>query len=639
MARRKKSPERWAELPETWEEALSDEALREVAGKAVFERGERYFDAGKVSMMRDDGGSATFEVDGSQTYSTELYFEDEVLCVDCTCPHAVEGAFCKHMVAAGLYWRNELEGNQAPEKQATLKKPSASSASQKRQATVASKRASLRAFLLSQSVAALSEKLWEWAQADRDLMAEIKAWHAQSTATDEPDGWKTAISAIVGKTNSFYDYYESSAYAHRAAKVLPLLEKIVDGSPEQGRAACVYALRKIYKVGEQADDSNGLIGDLMQEVQDILLTALEAVPPPGDWIDEWFALMEADPWGLWSEAAVLVAAGPAVQHRYHERAAKDWHAYLKSLDKPVAQTEEESGKGGKAGKAGNPGKAGKATVYAGSLQDVDRWDSVRDTLRRRYLASLKMQGDHAGVLDALSSHPRGAQEHSELVAYCELIGKTREALAYAQAALKLFPTNWRTEDDLLRCYERDGWDEEALAIHRHRLEYRPSVEYFDTVLKAAKAAGRDVQAYRESIYQWAAEREVQTEKPQPPWYHPLSSEQGRQVTTRVQWLLHEKRLDEALTLVQPPHTCDSDLLYEISKKIQKTKPSDALTLMHRVFAFKMPRASTPYTEVLRLVKEIAPLMPQPERGQWLARVRAEYKIKRNFIKGLDALKF
>lgn len=630
MSRRKGKSAAWAELPETWQEALSDGALREAAGDAVFERGERYFDAGKVSMMRDGGGNATFEVDGTQTYTTELSFADESLSMDCTCPHALEGAFCKHMVAAALYWRNELEGNQPPDEPASVRKVSISSTAQKRQETVASKRAALKAFVLGQSAAVLAEKLWEWAETDRDLMAEIKSWHAQATATDEPDGWKTAISAIVGKTNSFYDYFESGAYAHRAAKVLPLLEKIVDGSPVQGRAACAYALRKIYKVGEQADDSNGLIGDLMQEVQDILLTALEAAPPPGDWIDEWFALMEADPWGLWSEAAVLAVAGPAVQQRYHERAAKDWQTYLKSLDKPVAQTKEEAGKAG---------KAGKATVYASSLPDVDRWDSVRNTLRRRYLESLKMQGDRAAMLDALSSHPRGAREHSELVAYCESIGKPREALAYAQAARKLFPTDLRTEDDLLRCYERDGWDEEALAIHRHRLEYRPNVEYFDAVLKAAKAAGRDVHGYRESIYQWAAEREVQTEKPKPPWYRPLPSEQGRQVTTRVQWLLHEKRLDEALTLVQTPHTCDADLLHEIAARILKVKPADALALLHRVFAFKMPRASTPYTEVLRLVKEIAPLMSQPERGQWLARLKAEYKIKRNFIKGLDALKF
>ena len=122
MWRRKGKSAAWAELPETWQEALSDGALREAAGDAVFERGERYFDAGKVSMMRDGGGNATFEVDGTQTYTTELSFADESLSMDCTCPHALEGAFCKHMVAAALYWRNELEGNQPPDEPASVRK-------------------------------------------------------------------------------------------------------------------------------------------------------------------------------------------------------------------------------------------------------------------------------------------------------------------------------------------------------------------------------------------------------------------------------------------------------------------------------------------------------------------------------------
>jgi hypothetical protein len=60
-------------------------------------------------------------------------------------------------------------------------------------------------------------------------------------------------------------------------------------------------------------------------------------------------------------------------------------------------------------------------------------------------------------------------------------------------------------------------------------------------------------------------------------------------------------------------------------------------LLWRVFAATMPGASTPYREVLHLVKETASRMLPPERGQWLAQLRAEYKAKRNFIKGLDAI--
>lgn len=626
MAGRKPSSERCAGVGEDWQEELSDDTLREMAGDDVFERGEVYFAEGKVSMPRDGGGNATFEVKGKLTYSTELYFEDVGLHVDCSCPHAQSGAFCKHMVAAGLFWRCKLEGNEPSDPENDAQQAGKSITNKKRQITIADKKAALKAFVFSQDAQALAEQLWDWADGDRNLMAALKSWQAQSVAVSEPDGWKDAIAAILEKTRSFYDWGESSAYARRAQAVFPLLEKITRASPTQGRAACAYALRKLYKVGEHADDSGGMIGDLVYGVQGVLLQALKAEPPPAEWLDEWFALMQADPWGLWSESSVLEAAGPAVQKRYSDKVAKDWHAYLKAQEKLKSP----------------PAAGAKATspraVYTASLAGADDWSYERAKLRSRYIDDLKRQGDSAAVLDAMSSNLRGANEFSGLIAFCESIGKLREALDYALKARKLFPADWRTEEDLLRCYERDGWDAEALVIRRARLEKQPSVDNFAAVLRSAEAAAQNITQYRAALYEWAAERELQAHTVKTFGYRVLPANPGRNVSTRVQWLLHEKKIGDALALVQSPHTCNDELLYEISQKIRSTQPEQGLALLHRVFAFQMPRATTPYTEVLRLVKEICLLMPQPENRQWLARVRAEYKTKRNFIKGLDAMK-
>jgi uncharacterized Zn finger protein len=104
---------RWAEVPESWQQELSDETLLDCAGKTIFARGVEYFEQGLVTLARDGGGNATFEVEGTQTYSTEVYFEDVGLHVDCTCPHAQNGDFCKHMVAAALLWRRHLGGEAA----------------------------------------------------------------------------------------------------------------------------------------------------------------------------------------------------------------------------------------------------------------------------------------------------------------------------------------------------------------------------------------------------------------------------------------------------------------------------------------------------------------------------------------------
>ena len=476
----------------------------------------------------------------------------------------------------------------------------------------------------------LAERLWVWAEMDRELMADLKAWAAQSRATDDPKTLKAVISELL-KSSGFLDWRESGVYAHRAGKVLPLLEKALLANPEQARVLCEYALRRVYKACEEADDSDGDIGGIIEAFMDLLMRSLQAAPPPASWLDDWFDLMQADPWGLWSEKSVLEAAGPAVQARYSQRAAKDWHAWVASHR---AKTEAS---------ASEPKKSGNKTIRVVSTTGAYHVDYERTRLRRRHLDDLKRQGDTQAVIDVMRTSLEGANEHSELVAYCETLGKTREALQFAQTAYKLFPTDWRSEADVLRCYERDGWDAEALAIRRKQLEKSPTVEHYKAVLKAAKAAGRDAAAYREELFAWAQAREVEQGLRtmggrSSPWARSAPGISGRHVGTRAQWLLADGKLDEAFVLVQPPHVCEPELLRTIAHKLPPARDAEAVPLLLRVFAVAMPSASTPYKNELALVAETASRMKQPERGQWLALLRAEYKPKRNFIKGLDALK-
>ena len=106
----------------------------------------------------------------------------------------------------------------------------------------------------------------------------------------------------------------------------------------------------------------------------------------------------------------------------------------------------------------------------------------------------------------------------------------------------------------------------------------------------------------------------------------------------MQWLLAEGELEEALELVQPPQVCDVRLLRTMASKLPKAGNAEAVSLLLRVFAWEMPSAGTPYREMLDLVQEAATRMLQPQRDKWLENLRVEYKPKRNFIKGLNALK-
>jgi hypothetical protein len=595
--------------------ALSDTVLRSLAGAAVFARGQTYASGDSVQdaelSFSEDEKTVTLQatVEGTQPYSVEVVVtEDDAVEGDCDCPHAQDGYFCKHQVALALVLRGMLGGVAPPLDPVAQKKVAASA---KRATTQAANRASLQDFVSQQSAADLAQRLWAWAELDRNLMAELKGWAAQVQATDDPKSMTRAIAELLRSNREFLDWRECTAYAHRAGKVVPLLQPWLQKDPAQLRELCDYALRRLFKVAEQADDSNGEIGDLMHRVMDLMLAALRAQPPEAAWLDRWFALQQADPWGLWSERIVVDAAGPAVQAAFAKRAVADWQAW----------------------------QVGKRSERLVSSWSVERYDPERQKLRQRYLDCIERQDDPLALMQAMHESAQSAAEFSQLVDYCEKHRKPREAMDYALEAYKKFPKDWRAEADVLRCYERDGWDEEALAIRRRQLEARPDVEHFRAVLKSAQTAKRDVAAYREELFAWAQEQEQKQAlqaRATPSWSRQTRPAGERDVSTRVRWLLAEKRLDEAWALVQAPHRCDATLLREIAGKLPAGRDQDALPLLLRVFAFAMPNASTPYTEVLAIVNETLARMEPGPRAQWLAYLRAEYKAKRNFIKELPA---
>lgn len=610
--------------PHPWLVALSDAALLALAGPTVFARGQVYAQSGAIQDPAipplEPGEKIALDavVQGTQPYNTRVWIDagDGTVAGDCDCPHAGDGYFCKHQVAMALILRGILGGNEPETDPVAAKKVAAAA---KRAQTQAKNREALRRFLGEQNAGALADRLWQWAEGDRHRMAELKSWYTQTTAGQDTKALKSAISDLLRDHSGFLDWRDSDAYAHRARQVLPMLAPWLQHDPSQLRELCEHALLRVFKVAECSDDSNGEIGDVLNSLHDLLLDALRASPPPAAWLDRWFALMDADPWGLWAEADVLAAAGPAVQARYAERAAKDWHQWLAN-HAPSATV---------------PGRRPAAT----SLTGPGRVDHERRRLRRRYLDSLQWQGDVQAVIDVMCGHLADASEHSELIRYCETHGRERDAMRYAQAALKLYPNDWRLEEDMLRAYERDGWDEDALVLRRKQLETQPDVDHFLAVLDAAERAGRNRSAYREELMAWAQKQE-QSSRPMPGFsYVRFQGARGvtslPNVSTRVAWLLADRYGDEALALARTPGTyCTPLLLRELATRLPVDRHAEAVPLLLRVFELAMQQAKSPYREPLALVREVVTRMPTDQGSAWLFALRAQHKAKRNFIAGL-----
>ena len=66
----------------------------------ILERGIDYFNKNRVVLLEKEEDCLSAEVIGSETYEVEIIFEQEnVIGLECTCPHAADNHFCKHMAA------------------------------------------------------------------------------------------------------------------------------------------------------------------------------------------------------------------------------------------------------------------------------------------------------------------------------------------------------------------------------------------------------------------------------------------------------------------------------------------------------------------------------------------------------------
>lgn len=111
--------------------ALSDSALKSLAGSAVFGRGQTYARGGAIQdpeLSPPKAGepvALSAVVQGTQPYQTRVWVDDSHrLHGECDCAHADDGYFCKHQVAMALTLRGLLGGDVSASDPEAVKKVS-----------------------------------------------------------------------------------------------------------------------------------------------------------------------------------------------------------------------------------------------------------------------------------------------------------------------------------------------------------------------------------------------------------------------------------------------------------------------------------------------------------------------------------
>jgi uncharacterized Zn finger protein len=601
---------------------LSDAALIHASSPKIFERGNTYAASGAVSVRGEEGdprAAIHAEVAGTQTYTTSVWIEGGDVAGSCDCPNGAGGWFCKHQVAVALIWRNRLSGVETIVDEAARKKVQASA---KRARTIKSQRGALQEFLSLQPATTLAEKLIDLADNYHEIERELQQW--QKLSQTQPQDLKPLVSEILRIGQRFLSLPEAYAYIRRAAAVLPVLQGARERDAEFAVALSLHALRRSWVAIMHADDSNGEIGDLVRAIAAEWVAALQgAGAQPAAFGDTYLRVQLEDPFGCFDQQAAEEAMGIAALNRYRSALAEQWR---QAKDAVLAKRARRAG-------AFAARKPGAADWLQRDESEMRLW-----TLEHLHLAQLERVGDVDGAISVLREDLSEPSRFRAVTRFLEKHNRLREAFANAERSCKAFPEDWCLQDDLLRCYERDGWTTEAYALRRRQFEAEPSVERYHATLNAGVAAKEDGPALREALLRALEAREIKEmreDKPAPLTFsRGASRRRARDVSLRAQILCSERNWHEACVLVQPPAVCNANVLRQIALHLDEGHREESVALLLRVFAQAMRTASTPYREELRLVTEITQRLDAARRAAWLANLRSDFKAKRNFVRDL-----
>lgn len=603
----KRRAERTRGVPAGAFEGLSDDHLRRAAGPAVYQRGLAYWRQGRVELVGDDGGSAFFEVEGSEVYAVQLALQADGLQAACDCPHAAGGDFCKHMVAAALHWRAQLGGDE-PAAQPVANEPPAPS--HERLAKAAQTRAAnaraLQDFLARQPAAELAQRLWEHAQTHRELMAEIKAWVAQAQAASDPKALRKAVDALlhVGGRAPL-GHSAMRALASRADKAVALLQAALPQRAADVRAVTEFAIRRISDVQQRAEEVSFELADAMDGFVGVLAAALQAAPPPASWGEHLLKLQLEQRDEPWTDERLAASMGLEAGRAYRRELERAW-------------------------------KAAPALSRSG-FSDADL---RRGLLRELMIAAFDREQDLTASFEFQRRTAVHAHDFAALVEWCEAHGRLREAIEIARDAAARFPKDFRLEEMLLRAYARDGWDEEVLAIRWRRFEQAPAPQLYGPLLEAGRAARADMAALRRKAHARAQALEDQAlQRAAATFKGSIQPREApvRDVSWRVGLHLLDGTLDEALALVQPPNRCELQVLEALATALGPQRGADAFALLRRCVDEQVQRDKSPYHATLAYVRKVLALLKPKEQRDYLAVLAQVYKAKRVFVEGLSPL--
>lgn len=419
------------------------QALRRLAGQAVFQRGEDYHAEGLVTVLAVDPERVRAQVEGTETYRTELAGGGATIDGHCSCPAFADSGFCKHMVATALAV-NAGDGGHDPEGPQALER--------------------IRGHLAKKGVDALVAMILDLAEQDDELFERLDFAAMQDGLSGAQ--WEERLrQALDHATDAphYIDYRAAPGWASGVVHVLDALSEQAQGDHAASTMRLAErAIERIEDRFEEIDDSDGHLVRLLGIAKDLHLTAARKVRPDPTELARYLFARETDSdfqtfaGALEDYSDVLGQDGIA---EYRRLATEAWDM--------LAAGRENDDEGSSS--ASPHAVMQILDVFAAREGDLDR----RIALRTRDLSS--------------------AWHYVILVEFCKDNGRNDQALHFAEQGLALF--EHRSEERLVLLtadlLEKAGRPDDAQGRLWDAFTRTPSPRLYEPLRRLGGEAARD----------------------------------------------------------------------------------------------------------------------------------------------------
>ncbi|MCU1266701.1 MAG: hypothetical protein JWM21_3019 [Acidobacteria bacterium] len=620
--------------------------IRSLAGDLWFARGEAYLKQGRVKDLREHQGKLSAIVVGTQDYRVRLWLDGGQVAFSCSCPLGDEGRFCKHCVAVALDW---VENGAEQAKSGGSKGQSSGD--------------DLRSFLEQQEKQQLIDIVLLEASENRRFRDRLTVEAARSNSSGvDLKVFRQSISAAL-RTGGV-DYYSMGSYARGVHQVIESVAELLnDGHSEAVVKLTEFALGKVAKAIGQVDDSDGYMGEILAELQELHHSACEqADEDPLALATRLFEWEFTSDWDIFSGAAATYAEvlGSAGLDQYRLLAEAEW-AEVPAL-----------------------GPQSPTWLTSGPQHDEE---GVSGYLKRSRITSImETLAQQAGDCEALVAIKR--RDLSRPYSYlqiAEIYRNSREhdkALEWAEQGVRLFSVaDSRLSDFLADEYHRRGRHAEAMALVWAEFIQTPGLETYQKLqvnalqmsdnlqivvtenegtpkLSGATNAARRTNRRQTKVrrtsqensewLQWrekalahlraVIDKEKLAVKPaKSPWFRQREVDHSQ----LVEIFLWEKKYEEAWQEATAGG-CADYLLLRLADATAKDDPERALPVYKELIAPTLGQTNNAaYDEAIKLLRKLRQVMTALDRraefDDYLVALRVEYKRKRNFIKLLDSI--